>query len=89
VLFTLLNVFTCILYADFISLLLPSSMKKKWGVTITRIITICIGIIGIALVFIAEKFGSLFEMSYLVVGFLLELCLGYLQWVQFFLLQMS
>lgn len=68
VLSTALNVLACSLYADFVSLLLPSSVKRQWGVSIMRTITVCIGLLGIGFTFVAEKLGSLFEMSYFVIG---------------------
>lgn len=43
-------------------------MKKKWSKTITRIILVFIGVIGIGLVFVAEKLGSLFELTYIAIG---------------------
>lgn len=59
---TYLNSLSGIIYTDFIYPLLPKDMAERRDTTFMMIITVVIGLLSVALIFVVERLGTILQL---------------------------
>ncbi|KAF5280594.1 hypothetical protein FQR65_LT00347 [Abscondita terminalis] len=64
---TILNTCASVIYTDFLQLRITNKLQEKQGLVL-KLLTFGIGILSIAMIYIVENFGTIFELAHYIKG---------------------